>query len=95
MAPGGLRQRGESIAEAIATLKERGVTGEQAAELLKGLDVELVLTAHPTETRRRTILSKLQRIAGQVQLLNRPDALPRELQRRPAGLSMPRLPACG
>jgi phosphoenolpyruvate carboxylase len=71
--------RGESIAEAIATLKERGVTGAQAAELVKGLDVELVLTAHPTEARRRTMLSKLQRIASQVQLLNRPDALPREL----------------
>jgi len=51
-----------SIAEAIASLKTQGVTTEQMSALLNNLSIELVLTAHPTETRRRTILSKIQRI---------------------------------
>ncbi len=54
----------ESIGDAVATLKARGVTPEQMAALLKNLSIEMVLTAHPTEARRRTVLSKLQRIAG-------------------------------
>ncbi len=57
------RPEHDSIGEAIALLQERGVTDEQMAELLQELSIEIVLTAHPTEARRRTILSKLQRIA--------------------------------
>src|SRR5512139_111999 len=53
---------GESIAEAMGQLKRRGVTHDQLATLLNQLHVELVLTAHPTEAKRRTILSKLQRV---------------------------------
>ncbi len=51
-----------SVSEAIATLKAQGVTQEQMASLLENFCIELVLTSHPTETRRRTILSKIQRI---------------------------------
>ncbi len=51
-----------SIADAVASLKAQGVTTEQMSVLLNNLSIELVLTAHPTETRRRTILSKIQRI---------------------------------
>jgi len=58
---------GESIGEAFAILKARGVTREQVSTLLKELSIELVLTAHPTEARRRTVLSKIERIS---QLLN-------------------------
>src|SRR5512145_959129 len=47
----------ESIGAAIAALKQRGVSVEQMADLLETLSIELVLTAHPTEARRRTILS--------------------------------------
>ncbi len=54
----------ELIGDAIATLKRRGVTPGQMAALLEDLSIELVLTAHPTEARRRTVLSKLSRIAG-------------------------------
>jgi phosphoenolpyruvate carboxylase len=53
----------ESIGDAVATLKRRGVTSAQMSALLENLSIELVLTAHPTEARRRTVLSKLQRIA--------------------------------
>lgn len=59
----------ESIGEAIATLKKRGVSSNDVAALMENLSIELVLTAHPTEARRRTILSKTERIATLLNLL--------------------------
>lgn len=53
----------ESIGESIALLKKRGVTSEQMSAILENLSIELVLTAHPTEARRRTVLSKIERVA--------------------------------
>ncbi|MCB0162957.1 MAG: phosphoenolpyruvate carboxylase, partial [Anaerolineae bacterium] len=52
----------ESIADAIRQLHELGVDEATMAQLLADLHIELVFTAHPTEARRRTILSKLRRI---------------------------------
>ena len=69
----------DSIAAAIEQLKQRGVTDEQLAAVLNQLHIELVLTAHPTEAKRRTILSKLQRVAqGLRQLDATNDLLPHE-----------------
>jgi phosphoenolpyruvate carboxylase len=67
----------ESIAEAVALLKTQGVTSEQMQSLLDNLSIELVLTAHPTESRRRTILGKLQRIAQMLDDLSNRDFTPR------------------
>jgi phosphoenolpyruvate carboxylase len=68
----------ESVAEAIANLKARGVTREQMSALLDDLSIELVLTAHPTESRRRTIISKLQHLAEHLRQATQPANLPRE-----------------
>jgi len=57
----------ESIGEAIAKLKARGITNEQMSTLLENLSIELVLTAHPTEARRRTVLSKIEHTAQLLQ----------------------------
>ncbi|MBL0348512.1 phosphoenolpyruvate carboxylase [Candidatus Villigracilis affinis] len=73
----------ESIGEAIATLKQRGITRGQMEDLLGNLSIELVLTAHPTEARRRTVLSKMERItelitqigAGSLSLREQEDAI--------------------
>jgi phosphoenolpyruvate carboxylase len=54
--PGGLE-------EGLARLKARGFTLEQALELLGEISIEPVLTAHPTESTRRTLLRQQQRIA--------------------------------
>jgi phosphoenolpyruvate carboxylase len=77
---------GESIGEAIARLEARGVTAERMAELLRELRIELVLTAHPTEAKRRTVLSKLQRISELLRHLQDLDLLPRERTELLAGL---------
>jgi phosphoenolpyruvate carboxylase len=73
----------ESIAAAIAQLKQQGVSAETLAALLRELHIEIVLTAHPTEAKRRTILSKLQRIGDLLGALYQtnpwPHALPREV----------------
>ncbi len=68
----------ESIGEAIVALKQRAVSAEQMSALLDNLAIELVLTAHPTEARRRTILSKVQRIASLLYQINQGKPLPRE-----------------
>src|SRR5688572_155491 len=51
-----------SIDEAIGLLAARGVDAEHLAALLDSAQIRLVLTAHPTEARRRTIIAKLARI---------------------------------
>lgn len=52
------KPRPESIDDAMARLKAAGCTTDRVRTLLNNLDIEPTLTAHPTETRRRTILDK-------------------------------------
>jgi len=54
---------GGSLEEAITTLLEAGLSGDQIAERVRGLHVRPVLTAHPTESTRRTVLELLARVA--------------------------------
>src|SRR5690349_5922631 len=48
------KPRRGSIREAVLILRDRGVTAGQLQEMLDQAQVKLVLTAHPTEARRRT-----------------------------------------
>ncbi len=68
----------ESVEDAVAALKECGVTLRQMSRLMDELSIELVLTAHPTEARRRTILSKITHISSLLQGYFEDDLLPRE-----------------
>ncbi len=68
----------ESIQHALGQLKAQGFKAKELQTLLNNLDIELVFTAHPTEIKRRTVLSKFQRIAEQLQLMSNSRTLPRE-----------------
>ncbi len=59
-----------SLREAVNTLRERGVGPNQLEELLSRAEVTLVLTAHPTEARRRTTVEKLARIFATIRELD-------------------------
>jgi len=70
--------RTESIAEAVSILRNQGMSTGEIETLAAGLDVEPTFTAHPTEARRRSILSKQQLLAAEVTRLRRTDLLPTE-----------------
>src|SRR5512138_2600077 len=76
----------ESVGDAIAALKKEGVTGEQLQALLDQLSIELVLTAHPTEARRRTVVAKLQRIAYLLEQISGERLTPREREKTRAAI---------
>ena len=52
----------ESIEAAVLELKKRGVAPEAMQAIVERLSIELVFTAHPTESKRRTLLTKLGRL---------------------------------
>ena len=62
LADSGAAQPG-GIAECIARLKEEGYSLEQSLALIATISIEPRFTPHPTESTRRTILRKQQRIA--------------------------------
>ena len=56
----------ESLAEAATTLRDEDP--QRVAALVSALEVELVLTAHPTEARRRSILNHQRQIAAALEV---------------------------
>lgn len=68
-----------SIAWALATLAAGGVDAEVAEQALGRLEVSPVLTAHPTESTRRTVLTLQARVA---ELLLGADDLPAHQRER-------------
>lgn len=51
-----------SIPEAVSVLREQGVLPRKIQALLDQAKILMVFTAHPTESRRRTALTKLHRV---------------------------------
>ncbi len=66
---GGTATRRESVSAALEELKAQGWSADDVRRLLGRLDVELTLTAHPTEVKRYTVRLKLERIAEAVRTL--------------------------
>ena len=54
----------ESIEAAVRELKAAGVSKARMQKLVRQLAIELVFTAHPTESKRRTMLEKLVTLGG-------------------------------
>jgi phosphoenolpyruvate carboxylase len=61
-------------------MRDAGITQEQALEWLAQIEVILVFTAHPTEVARRTVLFKRQRIAAELEQLDRLPLTERDAQ---------------
>src|SRR3954471_20777213 len=75
----------ESIEAAIRELKSAGVSKQKMQKLVKQLDIELVFTAHPTESKRRTMLEKLATLGDLLrrhtleEIQHAPDDIRREI----------------
>ncbi|MDF2795260.1 MAG: phosphoenolpyruvate carboxylase [Pseudomonas orientalis] len=61
------------LPELLARLQSEGHSDESLARQLAGLQIELVLTAHPTEVARRTLIQKYDAIAAQLALQDHRD----------------------
>ncbi len=67
-----------SLREAVGILADHGVSADGFRELLARAQVRLVLTAHPTEARRRTVIAKLARVFAVIRDLDERRSLPRD-----------------
>ena len=76
----------ESIADAVEQLADAGIGPDELADAARRLHVEPVLTAHPTEATRRTVLGAHQRIARRLRALDDPWLTPLRRERVVAGL---------
>lgn len=62
-----------SVRRTVVELKESGFTAEQMQQLVNRLRYTPVFTAHPTEARRRTLMSNLRRIFLLISAMEQPD----------------------
>jgi len=70
-----------SLPRLVGELKAAGVPPERLTDALARLRIEPVLTAHPTEAKRRTILQHILRLARVWEAHDRPDLTAREAER--------------
>ncbi|OEY66916.1 phosphoenolpyruvate carboxylase [Marinobacter sp. X15-166B] len=68
----------ESFEEVFARLIADGVTPQELHRRVTGLRVEFVLTAHPTEVARRTLIMKYDEMTACLEALDHEDLLPAE-----------------
>ena len=82
--PGSRPQRG-SPEETFARLVARGVSPDALHDAICALQIELVLTAHPTEVSRRTLIHKHNRVAALLAEGDRTDLTVPERSERARG----------
>ncbi|WP_067216188.1 phosphoenolpyruvate carboxylase [Marinomonas gallaica] len=66
------------IGDLLVRLKEQDFTSEQMVEALRGQAIDLVLTAHPTEVVRRSLIRKYDNISTELEALDKDNILPLE-----------------
>ncbi|MBK8973759.1 MAG: phosphoenolpyruvate carboxylase [Hahellaceae bacterium] len=64
--------------DVVDRLLSNGVEPEAVVDALAQLEVEFVLTAHPTEITRRTLIQKYDQISENLEKLDRKDLFPEE-----------------
>jgi phosphoenolpyruvate carboxylase len=75
-----------SLRKLFHDLKNKGVGAKETLDLMNGMEVELVLTAHPTEAKRRTVLDHLLRMASLLGQMNRQDVTLKERESMTVGI---------
>lgn len=70
-----------SVESAIKVLKDRNIAAEDVEDMLAGISLELVMTAHPTEATRRAVLDIHKRIAEDIMELDNPTLTYREREK--------------
>jgi len=75
------RPHDETILAAVRALSQRGLTAETITGVLAEVAIRPVLTAHPTESKRRTVLTKLGRVSATLRRLDQERPSP-EVRRR-------------
>lgn len=65
----------DSFCGLLGRLLHKGLSKEQLAQAVADMDVELVLTAHPTEVNRRTLIQKFDAITDCLQRIDRGEDL--------------------
>ncbi len=70
-----------SVASALSRLKDQGVDARDLQQVLDGMNVGLVLTAHPTEAMRRSVRRKHERIGEMLAGLESPSLTLKERRR--------------
>ncbi|MCR8636624.1 phosphoenolpyruvate carboxylase [Paenibacillus radicis (ex Xue et al. 2023)] len=67
-----------SIEDVVRDLKNKEISTSDVHNIIQGISLELVMTAHPTEATRRAVLDIHQRIANDVMELDNPNLTFRE-----------------
>ncbi len=70
--------RRDSISQALAELRRRGVSTQRVRALLERLHIQPVFTAHPSEARRRSIITHLVRVREHLTRLRASTPAPSE-----------------
>jgi phosphoenolpyruvate carboxylase len=76
-----------SVASALSRLKDEGMGAEDLQRVLDGMNVGLVLTAHPTEAMRRSVRRKHERVGEMLAGLESPSLTQKERRRIEKGLA--------
>ncbi len=77
----------ESLAEAVTRLQEAGVGPDELADGARRLSLELVLTAHPTEATRRSVLAAHLRLGRLLAEFDDPSLTPARERRVEAAIA--------
>lgn len=68
----------EPLVDTLKRLQGGGVSAEKLQQTVAGLRMEFVLTAHPTEVARRTLIMKYDEMSVALEQLDHEDLLPEE-----------------